>query len=123
MQPAVLKVNVECVGDLAIIECDGRIVRSDAALRLREVVTSQSDARTIVLELSRVGAIEGGGLGMLLYLQRWARSHDIRLKLFNPCKPVLDRLTRGMMSEFDFVSIDEMMALLGCASPQYLRAS
>jgi hypothetical protein len=37
-------------------------------------------------------AIGGGGLGMLVLLQRWAQDHDIRFKLFNPSGPVLDKL-------------------------------
>ena len=77
-------VNLEKLGGLRVVECDGRIVRSDSAFALRDCVTSQSDARVIVLDLSEVNAIEGGGLGMLMFLQRWAQDHDIRLKLFNP---------------------------------------
>ena len=81
-----MSVAIENIGDLAVIECEGRVVRSEAAFRLREAVTSQQDARVIVLDLSEVRAIEGGGLGMLVFLQRWAYDHDIRLKLFNPTK-------------------------------------
>jgi hypothetical protein len=49
-----LRINIDNIGDLAIVECEGRIVRSDAAFKLRDAVTSQSDARTVVLELSEV---------------------------------------------------------------------
>ena len=64
-----LKLNVDNIGDLAIVECEGRIVQGESAFKLRDVVTSQSDARTVVIELSEVRAIEGGGLGMLVFLQ------------------------------------------------------
>src|ERR1700730_15282314 len=47
-----LSVSIENIGDLAVIECEGRVVRSEAAFRLREAVTSQQDARIIVLDLS-----------------------------------------------------------------------
>jgi hypothetical protein len=60
-----LKLNVENVGNL-VIECEGRSVRSESAFKLRDVVTSQGDAHTVVIELSEVRAIEGGGLGMLV---------------------------------------------------------
>ena len=60
-----LNVTVENIGELALVECEGRIVQSEAAFKLREAVTSQTDARIVVLELSEVHAIEGGGLGML----------------------------------------------------------
>ncbi len=84
-----LSVQIESICDLAVVECEGRIVQSEAAFRLREAVTSQRDARIIVLE---VRAIEGSGLSMLGFLQRWDYDHDIRLKLFNPSKSVQNRL-------------------------------
>ena len=84
-----LSVQIESICDLAVVECEGRIVQSDATFRLREAVTSQRDARIIVLE---VRAIEGSGLSMLGFLQRWDYDHDIRLKLFNPSKSVQNRL-------------------------------
>ncbi len=119
-----LSVHIENIGDLAVVECEGRAVRSEAALKLREAVTSQREARIIVLDLSEVRAIEGGGLGMLVLLQRWAYDHDIRLKLFNPCKSVQDRLEHaGSMPDFDIATLDEMMALLARADSRYALAA
>jgi anti-anti-sigma regulatory factor len=119
-----LSVHIENVGDMAIIECEGRIVRSEAAFELRKAVTLQSDARIIVLDLSEVSAIEGGGLGMFVFLQRWADDHDIRLKLFNPRLSVRDRLNHASsMREFDIAKLDEMMALLACAAARNPRAA
>ena len=119
-----LTVHIENVGQMAVIECEGRIVQSDAAFKLRDAVTLQSDTRIIVLDLSEVSAIEGGGLGMLLFLQRWAQDHDIRLKLFNPRHSVRDRLERvSSMREFDIATLDEMMALLSRANNQYATAA
>jgi anti-anti-sigma regulatory factor len=113
-----LNVHIDNVGEMALIECEGRIVRSEAALKLREAVSSQQNARIIVLDLSEVSAIEGGGLGMLLFLQQWAHQRDIRLKLFNPRTPVWDRLEQlNTMQEFDIATRDEMMALLTHAMP------
>jgi anti-anti-sigma regulatory factor len=115
-----LKINVDNIGDLAVVECEGRIVQSDAAFRLREAVTLQGDARTVVLDLSEVNAIEGGGLGMLVFLQRWAQDHNIRFKLFNPSRSVWERLKKvSSMSEFDIPTLDEMMALLARADRRY----
>jgi anti-anti-sigma regulatory factor len=87
-----LRVQVEKIGDMAVVECEGRVVRSDAAFRLRNAVTSLRDVRIIVIDLSEVRVIEGGGLGMLTFLGRWAQDHDIQFKLFNPTKSVRDRL-------------------------------
>jgi hypothetical protein len=40
------EIMLDNIGDLAIVECEGRIVQSEAAFRLRDAVTSQGDART-----------------------------------------------------------------------------
>jgi len=119
-EETMFKLNIDNIGDLAIVECEGRIVQSEAAFKLRDAVTLQSDARTVVLELTEVHALEGGGLGMLIFLQRWARDHDIRLKLFNPSKSVRERLALvSSLSNFDIPTLDEMMALLGSADSRY----
>jgi anti-anti-sigma regulatory factor len=121
---SMLSVHIENIGGMALIECEGRIVRSEAAFKLREAVNLQCDARVIVLDLSEVSAIEGGGLGMLAFLQRWAHDHDIRLKLFNPRLSVRDRLEQASpMREFDIVTLDEMMALLAHFGARYARAA
>ena len=85
-------VHIDSRGEMAIVECAVRFVRNNAALQLRDAVTSQTNARVIVLDLTEMQAIGGGGLGTLLLLQRWARDNDIRFKLFNPSEPVLDKL-------------------------------
>lgn len=119
-----LNVHIANVGDIAVIECEGRIVRSDAAFQLRQAINSQRDARIIVLDLSEVPAIEGGGLGMFVFLQRWAHDPDIRLKLFNPRQAVLDSLERvSSIPEFDIATLDEIMALLGRADGQRARVA
>jgi len=119
-EEAMLKLNVDNIGDLAIVECEGRIVRSDAAFKLRDAVTSQGQARTVVVELSEVQALEGGGLGMLIFLQRWTRDHGIRFKLFNPSTSVRKQLRMvSALAEFEIPTLDEMMTLLGQADIQY----
>jgi len=85
-------VNIETLGEMAIVECAGRFVRNEAASKLRNAVTSQTNARVVVLDLTEMEAIGGGGLGTLLLLQRWAQDHGIRFQLFNPSEPVLDKL-------------------------------
>jgi anti-anti-sigma regulatory factor len=99
-------------------------VRSDAASKLREAVTSQTDARIVVIELSDVEAIEGGGLGMLVFLQRWARDHNIRFLLFNPSKAVRNRLKRATsIAKIYIATLEEMMALVVYANGRYARVA
>jgi anti-anti-sigma regulatory factor len=112
-------VHVDNLGEMAIIECAGRFVRNEAAFKLRDAVTSQTAARVVVLDLTEMHAIGGGGLGMLMLLQRWAQDHDIRFKLFNPSKPVQDKLKHV---DFEIASLEQMMSLLSSVDSQYARA-
>lgn len=105
-------IHVEVIGDIAVVQCEGRIVQSDAAYRLRDEILSQRNARVVVVELSEVDSIEGGGLGMLAFLQRWAHDHNIKLKLFNPSSSVQDRLDHSWMPSLDVATTDEVIALL-----------
>lgn len=119
-----LSLNIDKIADLSVIECEGRIVGSEAAFKLRDVVTSQKDARVIVVDLSEVRAVEGRALGMLLFLQRWARDRNIRFKLFNPSRFVRARMDFvPLLSEFDIATLTEMMALLGQADCRYAIAA
>jgi anti-anti-sigma regulatory factor len=85
-------VRIDTLGEMAFIECSGRFVRNAAAFKLRKAVTSQTDARIVVLDLTEMHAIGGGGIGTLVLLQGWAKDHDIRFELFNPSGAVLDKL-------------------------------
>ncbi|HEY7096346.1 MAG TPA: STAS domain-containing protein [Terriglobales bacterium] len=114
-----LTINTERIGDMAIVECDGRIVRSDAAVRLRAAVTSQEGAEIVVLDFSEVSTVEGGGLGMLRFLQRWAHDSRVQLKIFNPSSSVYYRLQQASpVDKFEIPSLPEMMALLAQAEDQ-----
>jgi len=56
-----LSIRVENLSDLAIIECKGRIVRSDSVFKLRDVVREQAAARVSIFlqwKRSAVGAWE-----------------------------------------------------------------
>jgi anti-anti-sigma regulatory factor len=115
--------HAEHFGDLAVIECQGRIVQEEAAYGLRNAVIAEADSRIIVLDFSEVDAIEGGGLGMLAYLQLWAFARDIRLKLFNPSSRVLERIERASLHPWQIATLDEMTALLMLADKHYSIAA
>ena len=100
-------VDVDNRGKTAIVECAGRFVRNEAACKIRDAVTSQTNAQVVVLDLTEMHAIGGGGLGMLLLLQKWARDHDIQFKLFNPSARVLDKLKHV---DFEIASLEQMMS-------------
>jgi anti-anti-sigma regulatory factor len=123
MEAMMSMLNVEEFGDVTIVECERRIVQAEAAHRLRNAVTAQAESRMIVLDLSEVEAIEGGGLGMLAYLQLWAFGHDIRLKLFNPSKRVLARIERACLHDWQIATLDELTALMRVADEHYTIAA
>ena len=112
-------VHVDKVGEMAIIECAGRFVRTETALKLREAVTSQADADVVVLDLTEMHAIGGGGLGVLVLLQRWAHDHGIRFKLFNPSGPVRSKLKH---INCEIATLEQMMTLLSRVDGEYARA-
>ena len=106
-----VSVHIENLGALAVIECAGRIVTSHAAFTLRNAVTSQTNARIVILDLSEVDAMGGGAVGMLASLQRWADTHDVRLKLFSPSRSLRQRLEHTTsIPEFEFATSDEVIA-------------
>ena len=108
-----LAIRAEHLGELAVVECKGRIVHSDTVFKLRDVVQAQESARVIALDLSEVKAIGGGGLGMLAFLERWARQHNIHLKLFCPSPSVVDGLAQNRsIANFEIASFHEMMRIL-----------
>jgi anti-anti-sigma regulatory factor len=111
-----LNIHVDHVGDVTVVECEGRIVSSAAAFELRNAVIRQRDARVVILDFSELEALGGGGVGMLAFLQRWASQHHIRLKLFNPSRSLLERLENTTsIPAFEFATIDEVIAYLSRA--------
>jgi anti-anti-sigma regulatory factor len=116
----VFNLTVQKIGSLAVVHCVGRIVRSDAAFRLRHAVRQQTAACTILLDLSSVEALEGGGLGMLLFLHLWTRDHGIQLKVMNPIASVRRSLERARSTVVvQIAEMGEALSLLG-GGPQEL---
>jgi anti-anti-sigma regulatory factor len=116
--------HINRFGDLAVVECEGNIDNWEGVNTLRDAVTSQEDASTIVVDLSRLIAIEDQSLGMLLLLQKWTYDRGIALRLFNPGGAVRDRLAHiNAMQDFEIASLNEMLALLRRADSQYVAAA
>jgi hypothetical protein len=61
-EEVMLSVTVANIGELSVVGCAGKILERESVVKLREAVTSQMDARIVVLELSEVRTIGGGGL-------------------------------------------------------------
>jgi anti-anti-sigma regulatory factor len=114
MEKVMLNLTVEKIGKVAVLHCEGRIVQSDAAFRLRDAVTQQRRSSVVLLDLSGVKALEGGGLGMLLFLQMWTRAHGIQFKVFDPptgIRQSLERISSAVAVEI--AGTGEVLSLLG----------
>jgi anti-anti-sigma regulatory factor len=108
-----LSIHNDRIGDLAVLECEGSLVHSDAASRLRDAVTAHLDVPVIVLDLSEVASIDADGLAMLLFLESWALDHEIELKVFNPSNSVRHRIKEAQsVMDFEISTIYDVSTLL-----------
>ena len=113
--------KVEKIGKIAVLHCEGRIVRSDAAFQLRDAVTAQRRARVVLLDLSGVEALEGGGLGMLLFLQIWIHGLGVQLKVFAPPAAVRQSLERTRSAAaVEIAGMGEVRSLLDQGAEEWL---
>jgi hypothetical protein len=97
------------------------MTEKEAAHKLCEAVTSQIDARIVVVELSGVSAIGGCGFRMLVLLQRWARK-QYPVPAVQSLRISPER-TKTCQIGFYIPSFDEMMALLAYANSRYAIAA
>jgi len=99
-----LRIKIEQTRGVAVLECSGRLVRGEALHFLKDAVTSLSGLRVVVLDLSEVEMLDGGGLGMLVFLHKWTRAGGIQLKLVNPSNLTREMLTRTRLTSVLHVS-------------------
>jgi anti-anti-sigma factor len=81
-----LTVIVENLAEVVVLRCLGRIVRGDETSILCSAVQQQS--RNVVLDLTKVDAIDAAGIGALVSLQ----AAGVYLKLLNPTQQVREVL-------------------------------
>ena len=108
-----LSLQVDKIGELAVVECEGSIAEAAEAARLSAAVLSQDWARVIMIDLSEVEYVEIDAVEVLAFLQHWAGKNDIQLKLFNPSTFL--RYQFESVDEtfhFEFTSLQEAMGLL-----------
>jgi anti-anti-sigma factor len=102
-------VYIQDLGGQVVLRCAGRIVAGRESEILRKAALSQSDARTVVLDLTQVEAIDGGGIGLLVFLQAWAHASGKELKLLNPAPHISELLKlTNLDSVFEILSSEDM---------------
>src|SRR5260370_13611337 len=67
-----LKIQVECVQDVAVVNCSGRMVRGSALDEFRRRIEELERVRLLVLDVSEVAQLGAGGLGTLLLVRHRA---------------------------------------------------
>ena len=88
-----LKLSERKVGDVTVIDCEGRIVFGEESISLRDKVkTILPNSRKVVLNLASVNYIDSGGIGILVSLFTSARTAGGDIKLANLTKRVGDLL-------------------------------
>ena len=106
-------IKSEQAGDVAVLQCAGRIVRGEALHLLKDAVTSLRQPRVIVLDLSAVEMLDGGGLGILVFLHCWTRDNGIQLKLVNPSSFAREMLElTGLTSFLHVSSVNDAVEIL-----------
>src|SRR5271154_744326 len=114
-------ISAEKIGEVTVILCKGRMIGSDAALRLRDAVTTQTDSKFVLLDLSELVFLGGEALGMLIFLQAWSRNVGIEFKLFDPSPAVWRTLqTLRSTSDMGIASISEVLSTLQWEGPKSL---
>jgi anti-anti-sigma factor len=116
-----LHIEIEQVGDVAVLRCMGRIVQPEALRHLESTVTGWSQLRIIVLDLSAAEGVDARGLGTLVFLHNWARAAGIHMKLVNPSKLVLEMLElTGLTSVLHISSVDDIIQIF-CDSDRAIK--
>jgi anti-anti-sigma factor len=109
-----LTIDVEKKSEVAVVHCNGRLVRGVEVGTLRNAVVSQKAARIVVLDLSQVEFMDAGGLNALVSLHNWTCKRGIQLKLANPSRLVREMLARTRLNRvFDISSLHDVLTILG----------
>ena len=115
------RISKEQIDDVAVLQCLGRVVDPEALSRLKATVTSLSQLRVVVLDLSGVDMVDARGLGMLVFLHNWACATGIQVKLVNPSKLVREMLeVTGLTSVLHVSSVDDLIEMF-CNSHRALE--
>ena len=114
-------ISTEQIGDVAVLQCAGRVVGPEALNRLQQAVTGLSELRLVVLDLSAVEILDARGLGMLVFLHNWACTTGIEVKLVNPSRLVRDMLElTGLASLLHVSSVEDVIDMF-CNSHRALE--
>jgi anti-sigma B factor antagonist len=108
-----LNIRVERRNETTVVHCSGRIDFGEGLTRLRETLITEMSSRVILLDLSRVTAIDAAGLGLLSFLHTRAAGRGCALKLVAPSPQVRNLLT--------LTRLDSVLMIVGAAEARETR--
>jgi anti-anti-sigma factor len=108
-----LNIRVERRNQTTVVHCSGRIDFGEGLTRLREALISEMSSRVILLDLSRVTAIDAAGLGLLSFLHTRAAGRGCALKLVAPSPQVMNLLA--------LTRLDSVLAIATAAEARQLK--
>jgi anti-anti-sigma factor len=82
MGAVMLSFTINKLGDIAVVECKGRLTIEGAGT-LKTAVRTHAHGKAIVLDLKQISDIDAAGLGVLTALSAWADEEGTELKLMN----------------------------------------
>ena len=108
-----LRYQIDCLQDVAIVGCSGRLVRGAALDEFRKRLERLENLRVLVLDLSAVEQMDAGGMGTLLLLRSWTVQRKVQMRLVNP-SPFVQRILEatGLDSVFEISSLEQALWIL-----------
>jgi anti-sigma B factor antagonist len=96
-----MKARVRQVGQVAVVDIEGKITigEGDMVLRDRVVELLDKGSHQIVLNLEKVTYMDSAGIGELVACYKRAKEKGGNVKLLNPSGKVLDLLTLTKLEE------------------------
>ena len=96
-----MKARVRQVGQVAVVDIEGKITigEGDMVLRDRVVELLDKGSHAIVLNLEKVTYMDSAGIGELVACYKRAKEKGGTVKLLNPSGKVLDLLTLTKLEE------------------------
>ena len=105
-----MQINERTVGDITVLDLQGKLTIDDGATLLRDKVASVvfQGQNKVILNLAGVGYMDSGGLGELVRCSISARKANGAVKLANLASRITDLLTiTKLLTVFDTFDSEE----------------
>lgn len=108
-----MKANVRQVGEVTVVDLNGKITIGEGDVVLREAVEGvlKEDRKKILLNLAKISYMDSAGIGELVACYKRAREKGGELKLLNPSGKVFDLLQLTKLEEIFETHRDEGQAV------------